>query len=123
MFFLYVLQNVDLLGLHIIQKGTVKISYEKDLVKITNASSLVSENQEYDLVQNNRIISVKKPEGSYFGEWTLLGEQISSLKITAVGEVVCAVLTKEKFDLVAGPLEKLPQDYNKYVLILFTIRS
>lgn len=90
---------------------------------MTNASSLVSENQEDELVQNNHIISVKKPEGSYFGEWTLLGEQISSLKITAVGEVVCAVLTKEKFDLVVGPLEKLPQDYSKYVLILLSIRS
>lgn len=105
-------KNVDLLGLHIIQKGAVTISYEKDFVKIMNVSSLVSENED-DPVQNNHLISVKKTEGSYFGEWTLLGEQISSLKITAVGEVVCAVLTKEKFDLIAGPLAKLPQDYHK----------
>lgn len=45
---------------------------------------------------------VEKNEGSYFGEWALLGEHIASLSAVAVGDVVCSVLTKEKFDSVVG---------------------
>ena len=43
-------------------------------------------------------------KGGYFGEWTLLGEYVDSLHIVALGDVVCVVLTKEKFELVIGPV-------------------
>lgn len=104
--------------MYIIQKGAVKISFEKDSVKFINASSLMSEIPEDDLAQSDKVLSVEKSEGSYFGEWTLLGEHIELHSITAVGEVVCAVLTQEKFELVAGPLAKLSQD-DRFVSVLF----
>ncbi|XP_047269056.1 protein phosphatase 2C and cyclic nucleotide-binding/kinase domain-containing protein isoform X2 [Capsicum annuum] len=98
------------LGLYIIQKGVVKITFDMDLVKFENASSLICENQKLDDIQNKKCATVEKSEGSYFGEWTLLGEHIASLSVTAVGDVVCAVLTKKKFDSVVGPWSKLSQD-------------
>ena len=39
-----------------------------------------------------------------------------------MGHVVCAVLTKENFDLVIGPLTKLSQDYHKYVASYYHIQ-
>ncbi|KAL3535710.1 hypothetical protein ACH5RR_004171 [Cinchona calisaya] len=102
-------KNKDLIGLYIIQKGVVKILFDMDSVKNSNATSLMSENQEDDDLQNNEVLAVEKSEGSYFGEWVLLGERIASLTVTAVGDVTCAVLTKEKFDSVVGPLAKLSQ--------------
>ncbi|KAL3337484.1 hypothetical protein AABB24_029904 [Solanum stoloniferum] len=98
------------LGLYIIQKGVVKITFDMDFVKSENASSLLCENQKQDDIQNKKSITVEKSEGSYFGEWTLLGEHVASLSVISVGDVVCAILTKEKFDSVVGPLAKLSQD-------------
>lgn len=63
-----------------------------------------------DNIQSNKEISVEKTEGSYFGEWMLLGEHIDSLSAVALGNVICVVLTKEKFESVVGPLAKLSQD-------------
>lgn len=60
---------------------------------------------------------VEMTEGGYFGEWTLLGEHISLLRAVSVGNVVCAVITKEKFDSAVGPLSKFSQDDHKYVII------
>nr|GMC58834.1 protein phosphatase 2C and cyclic nucleotide-binding/kinase domain-containing protein [Ipomoea batatas] len=100
----------DLLGLYIIQKGEVKITFDINTVKSENASSLICENQRQDLAANSKGVSLQKTEGSYFGEWTLLGEHVGSLSAIAVGDVVCSILTKEKFDSVMGPLTKLSQD-------------
>ncbi|XP_059634930.1 protein phosphatase 2C and cyclic nucleotide-binding/kinase domain-containing protein [Cornus florida] len=107
-------QNETLMGLYIIQKGQVRITFNEEVVNSHNVCSLVpdSEKQDDDM-QNNKELSVEKAEGSYFGEWRLLGEHISSLNAVAVGDVVCAVLTKEKFDSVVGPLAKLSQDDHK----------
>ncbi|XP_031094178.1 protein phosphatase 2C and cyclic nucleotide-binding/kinase domain-containing protein-like [Ipomoea triloba] len=102
-------ENENLLGLYIIQKGGVNITFDIDSVKSENASSLICENQQ-DSMPNNKGILLQKAEGSYFGEWTLLGEHVGSLRATAVGEVVCSVITKEKFDSIMGPLTKLSQD-------------
>lgn len=96
--------------LYIIQKGVVKILFDVDLVKNRNATSLMSENQEVGDLQNRKAISMEKFEGSYFGEWMLLGECIASIRVTAVSDVVCSVLTREKFDSVVGPLTKVSQD-------------
>uniref|UniRef100_A0A5B7CCN5 protein-serine/threonine phosphatase n=1 Tax=Davidia involucrata TaxID=16924 RepID=A0A5B7CCN5_DAVIN len=106
--------NETLLGLYIIQKGQVRITFDAEVISNPNICSLISDNQKQDKdMQNNKELSVEKAEGSYFGEWTLLGEHIGSLTAVAVGNVVCAVLTKEKFDLVVGPLAKLSQDDHK----------
>ncbi|KAL2534238.1 Protein phosphatase 2C and cyclic nucleotide-binding/kinase domain-containing protein [Abeliophyllum distichum] len=102
----------DLLGLYIIQKGVVKITSDMDSVKCVNASSLLHKFEQHDDMNNNSF-SVEKTDGSYFGEWTLLGENVSFLSITAVGDVVCSILTKEKFDSVVGPLAKHSQDDHK----------
>ncbi|KAK6126879.1 hypothetical protein DH2020_039374 [Rehmannia glutinosa] len=106
-------KNEDLLGLYIIQKGDIKITCDMDSVKNVNASSLMPELEKQDNDMSSKDFSVKKTEGSFFGEWTLLGEHIASLSAIAVGDVVCSVLTKEKFDSVVGPLAKLSQDDHK----------
>ncbi|KAG8367369.1 hypothetical protein BUALT_Bualt16G0064900 [Buddleja alternifolia] len=106
-------KNEELLGLYIIQKGVVKVISDIDSVKGVNASSLMPEiDKKYDDM-SNKSFSVEKTQGSYFGEWTLLGEHISSLSVIAVDDVVCSVLTKEKFDSIVGPLAKLSQDDHK----------
>ncbi|CAA0838627.1 Protein phosphatase 2C and cyclic nucleotide-binding/kinase domain-containing protein [Striga hermonthica] len=106
-------ENENLLGLYIIQKGDVKITCDIDSVKSTNASSLLPEPKKQDGDVSSKSFTVEKTEGSYFGEWALLGVHISSLSVIAVGNVVCSVLTKEKFDSVVGPLAKLSQDDHK----------
>lgn len=114
------LQDDGLAGLYVIQKGQVRITFDSESIRSRNASSLMSEYQNQDdYLQNDKDLSLEKSEGSYFGEWTLLSEHIDSLSATAVGDVVCAVLTKEKFDSVVGPLAKLSQDDYKYVVIFF----
>lgn len=115
------LQNEGLSALYIIQKGQVRISFDVDLLSSPNVCSLRSDNpKEDDNLQLSKELSVEKTEGSYFGEWTLLGEQMGSLNAVAVGDVTCAVLTKEKFDSVVGPLTKLSQEDQKYVFVLLT---
>ncbi|KAL5768782.1 hypothetical protein ACOSP7_015327 [Xanthoceras sorbifolium] len=107
-------RHEGLSALYIIQKGQVKITFDADLLSNPNVCSLKSDNQnEDDNPQSSTELIVEKIEGSYFGEWTLLGEQMGSLSAVAVGDVVCAILTKEKFDLVVGPLTKLSQDDQK----------
>ncbi|KAK2645603.1 hypothetical protein Ddye_020798 [Dipteronia dyeriana] len=107
-------RNEGLSALYIIQKGQVKITFDADLLRNPNVCSLKSDNQiEDDNPQSSTELTVEKTEGSYFGEWTLLGEQMGSISAVAVGEVVCSILTKEKFDLVVGPFTKLSQDDQK----------
>ncbi|XAR67031.1 cGMP-dependent protein kinase [Bertholletia excelsa] len=105
------------LGLYIVQKGKVKITVDAEAVKKPNTSSLMADSPKDNDAQSNRELLVEKADGSYFGEWALLGEHIGSVNAVAVGDVVCAVLTKEKFDSVIGPLTKLSQDgHNDYTL-------
>lgn len=114
----------EAVALYIIQKGQVKITFDADLMRSPNAYSLKPDNQnENDDLQSTNELSVEKPEGSYFGEWALLGENIGSLSAVAVGDVVCAVLTKEKFESVIGPLKNLPREDQKYVLICSCIKQ
>ncbi|KAG6390956.1 hypothetical protein SASPL_148702 [Salvia splendens] len=106
------LENEDLLGLYVIQKGVIKITCEceVDLLQSVSLSSLIGPKQDDGV----SVKSFEKNEGSYFGEWTLLGEHITSLSAIAVGDVVCSIVTKEKFDSVVGesvrsPLRELPK--------------
>ncbi|XP_042033507.1 protein phosphatase 2C and cyclic nucleotide-binding/kinase domain-containing protein-like [Salvia splendens] len=105
-------KNEDLLGLYVIQKGVIKITCEceVDLLQSVSLSSLIGPKQDDGV----SVKSFEKNEGSYFGEWTLLGEHITSLSAIAVGDVVCSIVTKEKFDSVVGesvrsPLRELPK--------------
>lgn len=94
----------------------MRITFDANSVSSPVVSSLNSENKkEDDNPQSSKELSVEKTEGSYFGEWVLLGEHIDLFSAVAMGDVVCAVLTKEKFDSVVGPLTKLSQDDQKYV--------
>lgn len=104
-------RNNVLNALYIIQKGQVRITYDAGLIKSQNIASLMPDHQNQDDdMQTSKELSVEKTEGSYFGEWVLLDEHIGSISAVAVGDVVCAVLTKEKFDSAVGPLTKLSQD-------------
>nr|XP_043618741.1 protein phosphatase 2C and cyclic nucleotide-binding/kinase domain-containing protein [Erigeron canadensis] len=98
-------------GLYMIQKGQVRITFDS-YISSQNASSLMSDAQKVDDddVPSGSQLSMEKTEGSYFGEWTLLGECIKSLHVIALENVVCAVLTKERFESVVGPLPKILQD-------------
>lgn len=100
-----------LMGLYMIQKGQVRITFDS-YIRSQNASSLMADIQKLDDddMQSGTELSMEKSEGSYFGEWTLFGECIDSLHAVAVGNVECAVLTKEKFESVVGPLPKILQD-------------
>lgn len=101
-------------GLHIIQKGQVRITFDADLLSCPNVGSLKSENQkEDDYLHCGSKLSLEKKEGSYFGEWELLGEHFDSVSAVAIGECVCSVLTKEKFDSVVGPLARLSKGEEK----------
>lgn len=122
MIFSMSLQN-EVLALYIIQKGRVKITLDSDLLSCPNAYSLKPDIQSEDDVQSGKELSIEKPEGSYFGEWALLGENIGSLSAVAVGDVVCALLTKEKFESVIGSLQKISQEDHKYVLICSYVRQ
>ncbi|XP_059431761.1 protein phosphatase 2C and cyclic nucleotide-binding/kinase domain-containing protein [Corylus avellana] len=107
-------KNEGIFALYIIQKGRVRITFDTDLLRNPNISSLMSDNQkESSNFQSSLDLSVEKTEGSYFGEWALIGEDIGSLRAVAMGNVVCAVLMKAKFDSVVGPLTKLSQDDHK----------
>nr|KJB64985.1 hypothetical protein B456_010G074600 [Gossypium raimondii] len=115
---LKLLRSVDLLSrLTILQLSHVADSLSE--ISFSNGQALVNRNECLSalyIIQKGQIgkeLSVEKTEGSYFGEWTLLGEQIGSLSAIAVGDVTCALLTKEKFDSVVGPLTKLSQDDHK----------
>ncbi|MQM20593.1 hypothetical protein Taro_053617 [Colocasia esculenta] len=109
-------KNECISALHIILKGQVRVTYDGEVLQkpsIRSLPSVIIEQQHQS--QNNSENEVLFSEGSHFGEWTLLGEKISSLSAVAVGEVVCAVITKDKFDSAIGPLPKLPPDDRKYV--------
>ncbi|KAK4280922.1 hypothetical protein QN277_012474 [Acacia crassicarpa] len=101
-------------ALYIIQKGQVRITFDSDLLRNPNASSLKLDNRnENDDQQSTKELSLEKPEGSYFGEWTLLGENIGTFRAVAVGDVLCTVLTKEKFESEIGPLKTFSQEDQK----------
>ncbi|KAK4757735.1 hypothetical protein SAY87_019036 [Trapa incisa] len=105
-------QNESLSAMYIIQKGLVRLTFNSKMFKNPNISSLKCDNlREDDIIDEE--FSVEKAEGSYFGEWVLLGEQIGSLSAVAVGDVSCALLTKEKFVSVVGPLAHLSQEEQK----------
>ncbi|CAJ1951699.1 unnamed protein product [Sphenostylis stenocarpa] len=108
-----IIDKNEILALYIIQKGRVKITFDSDLLMSPNAYSLKPDTQNEDDVQNRREISIEKPEGSYFGEWALYGEHIGSISAVAVGDVVCALLTKDKFESVIGSLQKISQEDHK----------
>ncbi|KAH1234314.1 Protein phosphatase 2C and cyclic nucleotide-binding/kinase domain-containing protein [Glycine max] len=108
-----IIDKNEVLALYIIQKGRVKITLDSDLLSCPNAYSLKPDIQSEDDVQSGKELSIEKPEGSYFGEWALLGENIGSLSAVAVGDVVCALLTKEKFESVIGSLQKISQEDHK----------
>lgn len=93
----------------------MRITFGAELLESQNVSSLGSEiTKEYDNLETETEVSIEKEEGSYFGEWALLGELKDSLSAVAVGEVVCVVLTKEKFESAVGPLTNLADDTHKY---------
>ncbi|KAM1501100.1 hypothetical protein TB2_025888 [Malus domestica] len=107
-------KSEDLVGLYIIQKGKVRITFDANSASSSVVRSLNSDyKKEDDYPQSSKELSVEKTEGSCFGEWALLEEHIDLFRAVAVGDVTCAVLTKENFDSAVGPLTKISQDDQK----------
>ncbi|CAL5186434.1 unnamed protein product [Lathyrus oleraceus] len=111
-----IIDKNEVLALYIIQKGRVKITFDAAFLTSPNTNSLnndIQNEEEDDDKQSGTELSIEKPEGSYFGEWSLLDEHIGSLTAVAVDDVVCALLTKEKFESVIGSLQKISQEDHK----------
>eukprot|EP00268_Persea_americana_P034579 TRINITY_DN341_c1_g1_i1.p1 TRINITY_DN341_c1_g1~~TRINITY_DN341_c1_g1_i1.p1 ORF type:complete len:1079 (+),score=213.06 TRINITY_DN341_c1_g1_i1:773-4009(+) len=107
-------ENECLSALFIIQKGRVRLTYDADTIQTLKMCGLLPDSLECeDHTQSIHEYTVEKTEGGYFGEWVLLGENISSLSAVAIGDVTCAVITKEKFDSAVGPLAKFSLDDHK----------
>jgi len=118
MFLITSSQDECLSALYIIQKGRVRIEFDVDVLENPNICSLKFEGQfPNDVMHSSKRLLLEKPEGSYFGEWALLGEEINQLRAFAVGDVTCSVLKKERFDSVVGPLTKISQDDRRYVVM------
>ncbi|KAJ1375490.1 RmlC-like jelly roll fold, partial [Sesbania bispinosa] len=114
-----IIEKNEVHALYIIQKGRVKIAFDADLLTSANASSLRPDIQnDDDDVQSRRELSIEKPEGSYFGEWALLGENIGSLTAVAVGDVVCALLTKDNLNQLLAPCKRFLRKITKNLLTL-----
>ncbi|XP_019448371.1 PREDICTED: protein phosphatase 2C and cyclic nucleotide-binding/kinase domain-containing protein-like isoform X3 [Lupinus angustifolius] len=110
-----IIDKDEALALYIIQKGQVKVTFGAKVLTSPNACSLKPDIQNLDDDKlGGRELSIEKPEGSYFGEWALVGEHIGSLSAVAVGDVVCVVLTKEKFESVVGSIRKLSHEDLKF---------
>lgn len=104
-------QSGCLSALYIIRKGQVRLMYNPDQLAPTSCSLLSAHLESGDHSELNNEHIVKMSEGSHFGEWTLLGERINFLTIVSIGEVLCSVITKEKFDSTIGPVPKVvPED-------------
>ncbi|XP_057759820.1 protein phosphatase 2C and cyclic nucleotide-binding/kinase domain-containing protein isoform X1 [Arachis stenosperma] len=109
-----IIDRSEVHGLYIIQKGQVKITFDADLLMNPNVCSLEPDLENVNDNAQSRIeLSIEKQEGSYFGEWALLGEKVGPLSAVAVGDVVCVVLTKEKFESVVGSIQKISQEDRK----------
>eukprot|EP01018_Ginkgo_biloba_P033871 Gb_14360 [translate_table: standard] len=99
----------SLSALYIVQQGEVKLIYHSELDLESATWKMLPHDTEWeDLNEGQKCL--RKKEGSYFGEWTVLGEQIGALTAIASGDVVCRIITKEKFDSVVGPLQRIIQD-------------
>lgn len=98
----------------------MRITFGTEVLESQNISSLKTEiTKEYENLEIGTEVSIEKQEGSYFGEWALLGELKDSLSVVAVGEVVCVILTKENFESAVGPLTNLSDDSHKYDTTIF----
>ncbi|PON92608.1 cAMP-dependent protein kinase regulatory subunit [Trema orientale] len=108
----YLLSRLTILQLSHIADSLSEVSF-------SHGQSVVKKNEGLSalyIIQKRRgskELSVEKTEGRYFGEWTLLGEYNDSISAVAIGDVICAVLTKENFESAVGPLRKLSQDDQK----------
>ncbi|XP_078431849.1 protein phosphatase 2C and cyclic nucleotide-binding/kinase domain-containing protein [Wolffia australiana] len=99
-------------GMYIVLKGQVKMTYDDAFLQSPNLFGLPHESQK-DNGQRRSIHELLLTEGSHFGDWTLLGEKIESLTAVAVGQVVCGIISKEKFESAIGPLPNPPSDDQK----------
>lgn len=103
-------KDEPLSGLYIIQKGLVRLSYLPGTLGPV-ATRLFSTHLELRTeIQENNEHTVELTEGSYFGEGSLFGESFGSLSAISVGNSVCFVITKEKFDSAVGSVSNLPQE-------------
>lgn len=112
------MQNESLSALYIIQKGQVRLAYSPEQLDPTSCSILSAHLESGLHSQKSNETIVEMPEGSHFGEWALLGERFSLLTVVSIGEAACAVITKDKFESIVGPLPKVPPGDRKYGLAL-----
>ncbi|KAK8970253.1 Protein phosphatase 2C and cyclic nucleotide-binding/kinase domain-containing protein [Platanthera guangdongensis] len=101
-------KDESLCGLYIIQKGLVRLSYLPDASSPIASHIFSSDLEQRAKIQDNNEYVMELTEGSHFGEWILLGESVVSLSASSVGEVVCLIITKEKFDSAVESVLKLP---------------
>jgi serine/threonine protein kinase len=99
----------NLSAFYIVQHGEVELTYHSELDSGLATWKILSHDTEWeDLNESQKYL--RRKGGSYFGEQVLLGEQINSITAVAIGNVVCLMITKEKFDSVVGPFHRISQD-------------
>ncbi|KAJ4770180.1 Protein kinase family protein [Rhynchospora pubera] len=104
-------QNDFLDSLYIVRKGQVTLRYNPGLMNPDACGILDLHLKRWDHSQEkNGEILVSVLEGGYFGEWALLNDSVSSLTAISIGDVVCLVINKEKFDEIAGPISLFPEE-------------
>jgi CRP-like cAMP-binding protein len=105
----FLLQHENLSAFYIVQHGEVELTYHSELDSGLATWKILSHDTEWeDLNESQKYL--RRKGGSYFGEQVLLGEKINSITAVAIGNVVCLMITKEKFDSVVGPFHRISQD-------------
>ncbi|XP_020574848.1 protein phosphatase 2C and cyclic nucleotide-binding/kinase domain-containing protein [Phalaenopsis equestris] len=102
-----------LTGLYIIQKGVVRLSYIVDTSSPVASPLFSTDLDQRTAIQDNNEHVVELTEGSHFGEWTLFGESVGSLSASSIGDAVCLIITKEKFDSAVGLAPKFHYEDRK----------
>lgn len=102
-------KHENLSAFYIVQQGEVELTYHSELASGSATWKILSHDTGWENLNESQKC-LRKKEGSYFGEWVLIGEQINSVTAVAIGNVACLMITKEKFDSVVGPLHRINQD-------------
>lgn len=102
-------KHENLSAFYIVQHGEVELTYHSQLDSESTTWEILSHDNGWEDLNESQKCSRRK-EGSFFGERILLGEQINSVTAVAIGNVVCLMITKEKFDSLVGPLYRINQD-------------
>ncbi|KAG0491875.1 hypothetical protein HPP92_005273 [Vanilla planifolia] len=92
----------SLSGLYVIRKGHVRLTFYIDTLSPGACCQFSCYLDKRTENQESHEHVVELTDGNHFGEWTLMGESVTSLSAVSVGDSLCSIITKEKFDSAVG---------------------